>query len=112
MSYPQGTCGQKAPDGSCGVKSFSFNYPYDYSDPTKVYFHRFNIEVDPATGQATGGVVKEIIIDSTYQGKYDIEDSPPNIQNKEHATSHALIRTLRDLFLYHKEKKFVYVQNP
>lgn len=83
MSYPQGTCEQKAPDGSCGVKSFSFNYPYDYSDPTKVYFHRFNIEVDPATGQATGGVVKEIIVDSTYQGKYDIEDSPPNIQNKQ-----------------------------
>ena len=83
MTYPQGTCEQKAPDGSCGVKSFSFNYPYDYTDSKRVAFHRFNIQVDPATGQATGGVVKEIIVDATYSGKWDIEDTPPNIQNKQ-----------------------------
>lgn len=83
MTYPEGTCEQKAPDGSCGVKSMSFNYPYDYTDNKRVAFHRFNIEIDPTTGQATSGIVKEIIVDATYLGKWDIEDTPPNLQNKQ-----------------------------
>lgn len=82
ISYPSGTCEQKAPDGSCGVKSFNFMYLYDFAD-NKYYYHRYNIEVDPATGQATGGLVKEIVTDATFTGKADIEDSPPNIQNKQ-----------------------------
>ena len=81
ISYPSGVCKQKAPDGSCGVESFNFMYVYN-STPTKFSYHRFNINVDPATGQATGGVVKEIVTDATFTGKADIEDSPPNIQNK------------------------------
>lgn len=80
INYPSGTCEQKAPDGSCGVKSFTFMYAYD-STSTEFSYHRFNIDVDPATGQATGGVVKELVTDATYTGKADIEDSPPNIKN-------------------------------
>lgn len=82
MTYPQGTCKQKAPDGSCGVKSFNFAYLYDFVD-NKYYYHRYNIEIDPATGHATGGLVKEIVTDATFTGKADIEDSPKNIQNKQ-----------------------------
>ncbi len=87
ISYPSGICGQKAPDGSCGVKSFTFTYGYNlifnkpYVTGDKVSYHRYVVEVDPATGQATGGVVKEIVTDATFTGKADIEDSPPNIQN-------------------------------
>ena len=80
IKYPEGTCGQKAPDESCGVTSFTLNYMYDYKDK-KYYYHKYDVEVDPETGQATGGIVKEIIIDATFTGKFDIEDSPPNIQN-------------------------------
>ncbi len=84
ITYPQGTCEQKALDGSCGVKSFDFNYAYNYTDPERVAFHKFNIEVDPVTGQATEGMVEEIIVDATYSGKWDFEDNPPpNIQNKQ-----------------------------
>lgn len=82
ISYPSGTCKQQSPDGSCGVESFNFVYSYDFAD-NKYYYHRYNIEVDPATGQATGGVVKEIVTDAAFTGKADIEDSPPNIQNKQ-----------------------------
>ncbi len=84
ITYPQGTCGQKAPDGSCGVKSFTFMYSYDFKDD-KFFYHRYNIDVDPATGQATGGVVKEIIMDATFTGKADIEDRPPSIENTQTA---------------------------
>ena len=80
ITYPQGICEQKAPDGSCGVKSFTFMYPYDFT-ANKFSYHRYNINVDPATGQATGGFVKEIVTDAKFTGKADIEDSPPNIQN-------------------------------
>ena len=57
-------------------------YSYDFAN-NKYYYHRYNIEVDPATGQATGGVVKEIVTNATFTGKADIEDIPPNIQNKQ-----------------------------
>ncbi len=80
MTYPQGTCEQEAPDGSCGVKSFWFMYSYN-TIGDKRYYHKYIIDVDPATGQATAGVVKEIIVDATFTGKADIEDTPPNIQN-------------------------------
>ena len=82
ITYPQGTCGQTAPDGSCGVESFNFMYSYDFAD-NKYYYHRYNIQVNPTTGQATGGTIKEIITDATFTGKADIEDTPPNIQNNQ-----------------------------
>ncbi len=102
ISYPSGDCEQKAPDRSCGVESFDFLYSYptignstvdnstgeylrDTIESKYLYhnYHRYYIQVDPATGQATSGVVKEIVTDAKFKGKADIEETPPNIQNKQ-----------------------------
>lgn len=80
ISYPSGTCEQKAPDESCGVTSFTFMYLYDYKDD-RFFYHRYEIKVNPETGHATGGVVKEIVTDATFTGKADIEDQPPNLKD-------------------------------